>query len=62
MQMGALFMSMTEWGWGNFPGFCAGPRLQVCTTFNYLSLACMSVVMWSQTEFYSAACLSGTQF
>ena len=31
---GALFMSMTEWVWGNFAGFCAGPRLQVCTPFN----------------------------
>ena len=34
MQMEALFMSMTEWEWGNFPGFCAGPRLQVCTPNN----------------------------
>ena len=34
MQMGALFRSMTEWEWGHFPGFCAGPRLQVCTPFN----------------------------
>ena len=34
MLMGALFMSMTELGWGNFPGFCAGPRLQVRTPFN----------------------------
>ena len=29
MQMGVfLFMSMTELGWDDFPGFCAGPRLQ----------------------------------
>ena len=35
MQMGALFMSMTEWGGrGNFPGFCAGPRLQVLHAFS----------------------------
>ena len=37
MQVVALFMSMKEGereGWGNFPGFCAGPRLQVCTPFN----------------------------
>ena len=25
MLMGALFMSMTELGWDDFPGFCAGP-------------------------------------
>ena len=34
MLMGALFMSMTELEWDDFPGFCAGPRLQVCTPFN----------------------------
>ena len=33
MLMGALFMSMTELGWDDFPGFCAGPRLQDCTPF-----------------------------
>ena len=49
MLMGALFMSMTELGWDDFPGFCAGPRLQVCTPFNQLSLACTSVVMWMYT-------------
>ena len=37
MQLGALFKSMTEWGLGDFPGLCAGPRLQVCTPFQ---LAC----------------------
>ena len=31
MQFGTLFMSMTELGLGDFPGCCAGPRLQVCT-------------------------------
>ena len=33
MLMGALFMSMTELGSGDFPGLCADPRLQVCTPF-----------------------------
>ena len=33
MLMGALFMSMTELGWDDFPGNCAGPRLQDCTPF-----------------------------
>ena len=28
MKLGALFKSMTEWGLGDFPGLCAGPRLQ----------------------------------
>ena len=37
MLLGALFKSMTEWGLGDFPGLCAGPRLQVRTTFE---LAC----------------------
>ena len=37
MQFGTLFMSMTELGLGDFPGLCAGPRLQVCTPFQ---LAC----------------------
>ena len=50
MLMGALFMSMTELGSGDFPGLCAGPRFQVCTPFNQLSLACTSVVMWIYTH------------
>ena len=33
LMMGALSMSRTELGWDDFPGFCAGPRLQVCTPF-----------------------------
>ena len=34
MLFGTLFMSMTELGLGDFPGSCAGPRLQVCMPFS----------------------------
>ena len=34
MLFGTLFVNKTELGLGDFPGFCAGPRLQVCTLFN----------------------------
>ena len=37
MQFGTLYMSMTEWGLGDFPGIAAGPRLQVCTPFQLAS-------------------------
>ena len=52
MQMGAQFMSMAEWVWGNFHGFCAGPRLQVCTPFQLalLQQGCMTVVLWTYTH------------
>ena len=42
MQLGALLKSMTEWGLGDFPGLCAGPRLQACTPFQ-LACCCSSV-------------------
>ena len=40
MLFGTLFMSMTELVWGDFPGSCAGPRLQVCTPFQLACCCC----------------------
>ena len=39
-------------------GFCAGPRLQVCTPFNQLSLACMTMVMRIYTHGYVLAVMA----